>query len=51
MNLPWSRLFLLAAVLLFLLSTLIGGGVISMPGSGWVLPGGLAALALAFLVA
>ena len=50
MRFTWNRLFLLVAVVLFLLATLVAGGVISMSGSGWLLPGGLTALAVAFLV-
>lgn len=44
-----SKLFLVAAVILFLLATLTAAGAIS-GGLAWAVPGGLTALALAFLV-
>ena len=49
MPITWNRVFLLAAVVLFLLATLAAAGIIT--GSlGWAVPGGLTALALAFLI-
>jgi hypothetical protein len=49
MTLTWNRVFLLIAVVLFLLATLVAGGIVS--GSlGWAVPGGLTAFALAFLL-
>ncbi len=49
MTLTWNRVLLLAAVVLFLLATLVAAGIIS--GSlGWAVPGGLTALAAAFLL-
>ena len=49
MTLTWNRVFLLIAVVLFLLATLVAGGVVS--GSlVWAVPGGLTAFALAFLL-
>lgn len=49
---PWpaSRIFLVIALVLFLLAALLAGGVITASGLGWLVPGGLAAAALAFLV-
>lgn len=49
MTLTWNRVLLLIAVVLFLLATLVAGGIVS--GSlGWAVPGGLTAFALAFLL-
>jgi hypothetical protein len=50
MSFTWNRLFLVLAFVLFLLAALVAGGVISMSGSGWLVPGGLAALVLAMLI-
>ena len=51
MTFTWNRLFLVLALILFVLAALVGGGVISMSGSGWLVPGGLASFVLAFLIA
>jgi putative effector of murein hydrolase LrgA (UPF0299 family) len=49
MTLTWNRVLLFIAVVLFLLATLVAGGIVS--GSlGWAVPGGLTAFALAFLL-
>jgi hypothetical protein len=45
-----SKLLMLLAFIFFLLQTLITGGVFSSSVT-WLLPAGLASLALAFLVA
>lgn len=47
---PASRILVIVAFVLFLLAALLGGGVITAAGLGWLLPAGLAALALAWLV-
>lgn len=51
MNVPWpvSRLLLILALIFFILAALLAGGVIS-GGLAWLVPAGLAALTLAFLV-
>lgn len=49
MTLSWNRVFLLIAVILFLLATLVAGGIIT-GDLGWAVPGGLCAFALAFLL-
>ena len=47
---PASRLLMILAFVFFLLDTLLAGGVITASGLGWLLPAGLATVALAFLV-
>lgn len=38
------------AALLLILATLVAGGVITMTGGAWLLPGGVATLAVAWFV-
>jgi hypothetical protein len=47
---PVSRLLLVLALVFFIIDALLLGGVISGDNLGWLLPAGLAALVLAFLV-
>jgi hypothetical protein len=47
---PVSRLLVILAFVFFLLDALLDGGVITGAGLGWLLPAGLASLALAFAV-
>ena len=49
---PWpaSRVFLVIALVLFLLAALLAGGVITASGLGWLVPAGLAAMTLALLL-
>ena len=48
--LKFATLFLVLAFVLFVIAALVAGGVISMSGGGWLLPGGLASLTLAMLL-
>lgn len=50
MPFTWNRLFLILALVLFILAALVSGGVIGMAGSGWLIPGGLASLVLSMLI-
>lgn len=50
MPFTWNRLFGILALVLFILAALAGGGVITMAGSGWLIPGGLASLTLSMLI-
>jgi hypothetical protein len=47
---PYSRLFLILALLFFVLDALLLGGVISGSDLGWLLPAGAASTVLALLV-
>jgi hypothetical protein len=47
---PVSRLLIILAFIFFVLAALLAGGVITGSGLAWLLPAGLAALALAYLV-
>jgi hypothetical protein len=47
---PVSRLLIILAFIFFVLAALLAGGVITGSGLGWLLPAGLAALTLAWLV-
>lgn len=47
---PYSRLFLILALIFFVLDALLLGGVISGSGLVWLLPAGLASWVLATLV-
>ena len=49
MTFTMSRLFLIIAVVLFLIATLLAAGAFSGDAS-WLVPGGLASFALSFLV-
>ena len=44
-----AALFVLALIL-FIIDAAAGGGMITMTNSGWLLPGGLAAVTLAWLI-
>jgi hypothetical protein len=50
-SLSWNRVLLILSFVLFVLAALAAGGVISMGSAGWLVPGGLAALVLAMLLA
>ena len=45
-----ATLFYVFAFVLFVIAALVTGGVVSMSGSGWLLPGGLASLTLGMLL-
>lgn len=47
---PVSRVLVIIAFVLFLLDALLAGGVINASGLGWLLPAGLACIALAWIV-
>jgi hypothetical protein len=47
---PYSRLFLILALVFFVLDALLLGGVIAGSGLQWLLPAGLGAWVLAMLV-
>lgn len=47
---PVSRILMIIAFVLFLLAALLAGGVIAATGLGWLIPAGLACMALSFLV-
>jgi hypothetical protein len=47
---PVSRLLLILAVIFFVIDSLLAGGVITGGSLDWLLPAGLASLALSFLV-
>lgn len=47
---PYSRLFLILALIFFVLDALLLGGVISGDGLQWLLPAGLASWVLSALV-
>jgi hypothetical protein len=47
---PVSRALVIVAFVLFLLAALLAGGVITASGLDWLLPAGLACVALAWLV-
>jgi hypothetical protein len=49
-TLPRSRLLMILALVFFVLAALQAGGVITASGLGWLLPAGLASMALAFVV-
>lgn len=49
-KLTLNTLFLVLAFVLFVIAALVAGGVISMSGGGWLVPGGLASLTLAMLL-
>lgn len=51
MTTPWpvSKLLMILALIFFILAALLAGGVIA-GALGWLVPAGLASLALAFLV-
>jgi hypothetical protein len=49
MQVTWNKLFLLLAVVLFVLSALVAAGAFAGDTS-WFIPAGLAAFAAAFLV-
>ena len=50
MKLTLATLFLVLAFVLFVIAALAAGGVVSMSGSGWLVPGGLASLTLGMLL-
>jgi hypothetical protein len=47
---PYSRLFLILALIFFVLDALLLGGVISASDLTWLLPAGLASWVLSLLV-
>lgn len=50
MTITRSRLFLIVALICFILAALLDGGVVPGGGFSWLMPGGLASLTLAFLL-
>jgi hypothetical protein len=49
-KLTLNTLFPVLAFVLFVIAALVAGGVISMSGGGWLLPGGPDSLTLAMLL-
>jgi len=47
---PFIVCLVILALLFFIAAAAVAGGVISMSGPGWLVPGGLAALALAWML-
>jgi hypothetical protein len=47
---PTVAALVILALLFFILAAAVGGGMVSMSDSGWLLPGGLASLTLAWLL-
>jgi hypothetical protein len=48
---PFVILLLVLALVFFIIAAAIAGGMISASGAGWLVPGGLASLAFALLLA